>query len=170
MAELVAIIYTDPQTAEKAMERVDWATFDKQVDVLDACWMASQNGKVSIHPKGHPAAAKAAIGGTLGLLVGAIFALPVAGLAAGAALAAHREKQHGSEIDDPFVESIKNEIAGGGSALVVLYEAGADTERAGADLLEFGGTIRSTTIPSERLAQIQARLDLASSDSPTQDK
>ena len=170
MAELVAIIYKDPQTAEKAMERVDWASFDKQVDVIDACWITSHDGKVSIHPKGHPAAAKAAIGGTLGLLVGAIFALPVAGLAAGAALGARRGKRHGSKIDDPFVESIKNEIAVGGSALVVLYEAGADTERAGADLLELGGTIRSTTIPAERLAEIQARLDLAPSDSPTQGK
>jgi uncharacterized membrane protein len=169
VANLIAITYPDQQTAEKAMERVDWAAFDKQVNVIDACWMSSKDGKVSIHPKGHPMAAKAAVGGTLGLLVGALFALPVAGLAAGAALGARRGKHHHEAIDEPFVESIKNEILAGGSALVVLYEDGADTERAGADLLEFGGTIRSTTIPADRLAQIQAQLDLATTDSSSLD-
>jgi len=165
MANLIAITYPDPQTAEKAMEHVDWGAFDKQVDVIEACWMSSKDGNVSIHPKGHPVAAKAAIGGTLGLLVGALFALPVAGLAAGAALGARRGKQHEEAIDEPFVESIKSQVAAGGSAIVVLYEDGADTERAGADLLEFGGTIHSTTIPSEKLVEIQARLDLATTNS-----
>lgn len=159
MAELIAITYTDTDTAAKAMERVDWAAFDKQVDVIDACWMSSKNGEVTVHPDGHPVAARAAVGGTLGLLVGALFALPVAGLAAGAALGAHHEKKHAHAIDEPFVESIKSQISSGGSALVVLYEDGADTERAGADLLQFGGTIQSTTIPAEKLAEIQRRLD-----------
>jgi uncharacterized membrane protein len=165
VAELIAITYTDPQTAAKAMERVDWAAFDKQVDVVDACWMSSKDGNVSIHPKGHSVAAKSAVGGALGLVIGALFALPAVGLGVGAALGADWGKQHKEAIDEPFVESIKNEIVAGGSALVVLYEDGADTERAGADLLEFGGTIRSATIPADRLAQIQARLDLATTDS-----
>lgn len=164
MANLIAITYPDPKTAEKAMERVDWAAFDKQVDVIDACWMSSRNGDVSIHPKGHSTAVTAAVGGTVGLLVGALFALPVAGLAAGAALGTHRGRKETGTLDEPFVESIKQQVAAGGSALVVLYEDGADTERAGADLLEFGGTIQSTTIPGERLAEIQARLDQAGAD------
>jgi uncharacterized membrane protein len=165
VANLIAITYPDPQTAAKAMERLDWAAFDRQVDVIDACWMWSKDGKVSIHPKGNAMAAKGFVGGTLGLVIGSLFALPVVGLAVGAALGADWGKRQQEAIDEPFVESIKNEIAAGGSALVVLYEDGADTERAGADLLEFGGTIRSTTIPADRLAQIQAWLDLATTDS-----
>ncbi len=170
MAELIAITYADPQTAAKAMERVDWAAFDKQIDILDACWMSNVEGEVSIHPKDHAVAANAAAGAALGLLVGALFAIPVGGLAVGAALGARRGKKHESEIDDPFVESIKEQIAAGGSALVVLYESGVDTERAGADLLEFGGTVHSTTIPPDRLAQIQAKLDLASAESSASDQ
>jgi uncharacterized membrane protein len=165
MANLIAITYPDPGTAAKAMERVDWAEFDKQVKVLDACWMSTKDGSVSVHPAGHPVALMASVGGTLGLLVGTLFALPVVGLAAGAAYGAHREKKRERVFDEPFVESIKEQIAAGGSALVVLYEDGADTERAGADLLEFGGTVHSTTIPADRLAEIQARLDLAANDS-----
>ncbi len=167
MTNLIAITYADPRTAEEVMEHVDWAAFDKQVDVIDACWMSSKNGEVSVHPASHPLAARAAIGGTLGLLVGALFALPVAGFAAGAALGAHRGKQPELAIDHAFVESIEEQIAAGGSALVVLYEDGPGTERAGADLLQFGGTVLSTTIPAERLAQIQARLDLAPTDLST---
>jgi uncharacterized membrane protein len=159
LANLIAITYPDPDTAKSAMERVDWAAFDKQIDVIDACWMTSTNGEVTVHPGGHPKAAKAAVGGSIGLIVGALFALPVVGLAAGAALGAHRAGKSDNPLDDPFVESIKSQVAGGGSAIVVLYEGGADTERAGADLHQFGGTIQSTTIPNDQLARIQAALD-----------
>jgi uncharacterized membrane protein len=159
VANLIAITYPGTSTAKSAMERVDWAAFDKQIDVIDACWMASKDGEVTVHPGGHPKAAKAALGGGIGLVVGALFGLPVVGLAAGAALGAHRAGKTETELDNEFVESIKSQVASGGSAIVVLYEDGADTERAGADLLEFGGSVQSTTIPYEQLVRIQADLD-----------
>jgi uncharacterized membrane protein len=159
MANLIAITYPDPGTAAKAMEKVDWAAFDKQIDVIDACWITNEDGEATVHPGGHPVAAKAALGGGLGLLVGALFALPVVGLAAGAALGARRGKHDEQKLDDAFVQSIKTQVASGGSALVVLYEDGADTERAGADLLQFGGRIQSTTIPNDQLDRIQKELD-----------
>jgi uncharacterized membrane protein len=165
MANLIAITYPDPGTAAKAMEKVDWAAFDKQIDVIDACWMSNDDGEVTVHPGGHPVAAKAALGGGIGLVVGALFALPVVGLAAGAALGARRGKKAEHQLDDAFVESIKTQVASGGSALVVLYEGGADTERAGADLLQFGGTVQSTTIPNEQLVRIQRDLDSQSAES-----
>jgi uncharacterized membrane protein len=159
MANLIAITYPAPGTAAQAMEKVDWAAFDKQINVIDACWITNDDGEVTVHPGGHPVAAKAALGGGIGLVVGALFALPVVGLAAGAALGARRGKHDEQKLDDAFVESIKTQVASGGSALVVLYEDGADTERAGADLLQFGGTVQSTTIPNDQLEQIQKRLD-----------
>lgn len=159
MANLIAITYPDPKTAEQAMARVDWAAFDRQVDVLDACWMVNEGGKVTVHPKGHPVASKAALLGGVGLVIGALFALPVAGLAAGAALGAHRGKQETPRFDDAFVESIRRKVAEGGSAIVVLYEEGADTERAGAELAQLGGTVFSSTIPEEKLKRIQQQLN-----------
>ncbi len=165
LANLIAITYPDPKTAESAMERVDWAAFDKQIDLIDACWMTSKDGDVVVHPGGHARAAKAAIGGGIGLIVGALFALPVVGIVAGAAIGAHRAGKSEHALDDPFVESIKSQVASGGSAIVVLYEDGADTERAGADLLQFGGKIQSATIPNEQLAYIQAALDRQNTDS-----
>ena len=93
MANLIAITYPAPGTAAQAMEKVDWAAFDKQISVIDACWITNDDGEVTVHPGGHPVAAKAALGGGIGLVVGALFALPVVGLAAGAALGARRGKQ-----------------------------------------------------------------------------
>ena len=159
MANLIAITYSDPKTAEEAMKRVDWAAFDHQVKVLDACWMTNEGGKVVVHPKGHPVAGKAAMLGGVGLVIGALFALPVAGLAVGAALGAHRGKKEPTRFDDAFVESIKTKVAEGGSALVVLYDEGADTERAGAELAQLGGTVWSSTIADADLARIQQQLN-----------
>ncbi len=163
MADLIAITYEDPGMAKKAMELVDWAAFDKQVDVLDACWMTNDHGKVVVNPQGHPVAGKAALAGAAGLLIGALFAVPIAGLAAGAFIGAYKGRHEEQSFDDDFVESIKAMIAEGGSAIVVLYEEGADTERAGADLAQLGGIIHSSTIPADKLAQIQEQLDQSAS-------
>jgi uncharacterized membrane protein len=159
LANLIAITYEDAGTARKAMEIVDWAAFDKQANVLDACWMTNESGKVSVKPQGHPVAGKAALAGTAGLIIGALFAVPVVGLAAGAIIGGYRAKHKEHTFDDDFVESIKAKVENGGSAIVVLYEEGADTERAGAELAQLGGTVYSTTIPQDQLAQIQEELD-----------
>ncbi len=159
MANVIGITYANVGTAKEAMELVDWAAFDKQVDVLDACWMTNEGGKVTINPRGHPVAGKAAVVGAAGLVIGALFAIPVAGLAAGALIGGYRAKHKEHAFDDDFVESIKAKVEAGGSAIVVLYEDGADTKRAGADLAQLGGTVFSTTIPQDQLAQIQQELD-----------
>ena len=52
MANMIAITYPDPQTAAKAMAKVDWAQFDNLVNVIDACWMSNEDGNVSIYQAG----------------------------------------------------------------------------------------------------------------------
>lgn len=141
------------------MDSVDWAGFDKQINVLDACCMTNQNGKVVIQPGGHSVAARALLGGALGLLVGALFAIPIAGLAAGSAVGGRRGKRGAQHFDDAFVESIRSMVAKGGSAVVVLYEDGASAEPTGADLAGLGGTVHSATISADELARIQSMLD-----------
>lgn len=159
MANLIAITYPDPETAASAMELIDWAAFDKRVDVVDACWIVNEEGEAVVYPGGHPVAAKAAIGGALGLLVGALFGLPVVGMAAGIAGGAHRGQAAERKLDDPFVESIRDQVKQGGSAIVVLYEQGTDTQGVGLDLAQLGGTVHSATFPTEELARIQRLID-----------
>ena len=160
MATLLAITYPDPDRAKQAMESVDWSHLDHQIRVKDACWMRHENGELAVHPW-HPVAGKAALGGGVGLLVGALFSVPVVGLAAGALLGIRKAKQQVSGLDDQFVASIEGQLESGGSAIIVLFEEGADTTRAGADLARLGGTAYSADLSSDQLAEFQRRLDEA---------
>src|SRR5215212_8167757 len=123
MATLLAITYPDPDRAKQAMSSVDWSHLDHQIRVRDACWIRNEDGELAVHPW-HPVAGKAALGGGLGLLVGALFSVPVVGLAAGALIGIHRAKQKVSGLDDQFVTSIEAELESGGSAIIVLFDKG----------------------------------------------
>jgi len=160
MATLLAITYPDADQAKQAMESVDWSHLDHQIRVKDACWIRNEDGELTVHPW-HPVAGKAALGGGVGLLVGALFSVPVVGLAAGALLGIRKAKQQVSGLDDRFVTSIEAKLESGGSAIVVLFDEGADTTRAGADLARFGGTVHSADLSPDQLAGFQTRLDQA---------
>jgi uncharacterized membrane protein len=164
MATLLAITYPEPDRAKQAMESVDWSDSDRLIDVKAACWISKENGELAVHPRGHPIAGKATAGGALGLLVGGLFGLPVVGIAAGAAIGIRKGRQKDDGLDDEFVASIGAQLEAGGSAIVVLFEEGADTAKAGADLARYGGTVRSADLSPERLARFQAALDQANQD------
>jgi len=161
MAMLFAITYPDPTRAKQAMESVDWSHFDRLIDVKAACWIVEENGGLAVHPRGHPVAGKAIGGSALGLLLGGLLAIPVVGIAAGAAVGIYKGRHKDDGIDDEFVESVGAQLDSGGSAIVVLFEDGADTAKAAADLAQFGGSVHSTDLSSERLARFQAALDQA---------
>jgi hypothetical protein len=139
MATLFAITYPDPQRAAQAMASVERADAEHLIRLQAACWIGKENGELAVHPRERSGTGAAAAGGGLGLLVGALFSIPVVGLAAGAA--------------------VGDRLAAGGSAVVVLFEEGADTATAGVALVQFGGTVHSTDLPAERLARFQAALD-----------
>jgi len=161
MANLFAITYPDPDRARKAIESIEWSNLDHLVDVKAACWISKENGEYKVHPSGHPGAGRAAAGGALGLLVGSLFAIPVVGLAAGAAIGLHKGREKAEKLDEAFVKSIGDQLESGGSAIVVLFEDGADTGRAAVDLAQFGGTVQSTDLEPDRIAHFQSVLDQA---------
>jgi uncharacterized membrane protein len=158
---LFAITYPEQTRAKQAMESVDWSDFDRLIDVKAACWIAKENGGLAVHPRGHPVARKAAGGAALGLLLGGLFSIPVVGTAAGAAVGIYKGRHKDDGIDEEFVASVGAQLESGGSAIVVLFEDGADTVKAAADLARFGGSVRSTDLSTERLARFQAALDQA---------
>src|SRR4051794_40216947 len=169
MSALFAITYSEPDRAKQAMESVDWSDFDGLIHVEGACWIGKENGEVSVHPRGHPGAGKATAGGALGLLVGALFAIPVVGIAAGAALGLHKGRAQDDGVDDAFVASVGAQLESGGSAIIVLFEDGADTGKAAIDLARFGGAVHSADLAPERLARFQAELDRANAAAPLSD-
>lgn len=159
MATLLAITYPDAERAKKAMESIDWSDFDRLIDVKEACWVTKEGDQLKVHQRGHPGAVKAALGGTLGLLVGGLFAIPVVGIAAGTAIGIHKGRQKDTGIDDSFVTSVGEEIESGGSAVFVLYDGGADNAKAASDLAQFGGTLHSADLPPDVTERFQKLLD-----------
>jgi uncharacterized membrane protein len=159
MPTLIAITYPELDRARQAMESLDWADFDNQIDLSEACWMTKEGNELKVHPLRHPAAKHGAIGGGLGLLIGGLFAVPVVGLAAGATAGVMRARRKESGIDDEFIASIGSTMDAGGSAIFLLADPGADTGRAAQELVRYGGTIHSNELTSEQLAHFQAMLD-----------
>jgi len=92
-------------------------------------------------------------------MIGLLFALPVVGLATGAAIGVHRGKHQQTQLDNAFVETIESQVANGGSAVIVLYEDGSHTQQAGKALAALGGTIHSTTVPAAELERMQQMID-----------
>src|SRR6187401_1708226 len=121
MATLMAISYPDQDRAKLAMASVDWLDYDKLLNVKAACWVTKENGELMVHQRGYPSAAKKTLGGTLGLIVGGIFGLPVVGLAAGVALGAHKGKKDDRLIDEEFISSVGSDLDAGGSAIFILW-------------------------------------------------
>jgi uncharacterized membrane protein len=161
METLLAITYPEADRAKQAMESVEWSDFDRLIDVKAACWITKEDGELKVHPRGHPVAGKATLGGALGLLVGGLFAIPVVGIAAGAAIGIHKGRQKVGGIDEAFVSSIGAQLESGGSAVFVLLEEGADTAKAASDLAQYGGTVHSADLSPEQIDRFQALLDQA---------
>jgi uncharacterized membrane protein len=159
MATLFAITYPDLDRARQAIESLDWADFDNQIDIKEAVWITKENNELKAHSLRHPAAKQGTIGGGLGLLVGGLFAVPVVGLAAGAAAGIYRAKKRESGIDDAFVASVGSTLDSGGSAIFLLADKGADAGRAVQELAQYGGTVKSNELSPEQLADFQALLD-----------
>jgi uncharacterized membrane protein len=166
VATLLAITYPDSDRANKAMGSVDWSHFDRLIDVKAACVITNENGETKVHPRGQHTSGKAAAGGALGLLVGGLLGAPVVGVVAatGAVIGIRKQSQKEVGIDDEFLKSISDQIDSGGSAIVVLFEEGADNMKAAADIAQFGGKVHSTDLPPETLTRFQALLDQANQD------
>jgi uncharacterized membrane protein len=169
MATLLAITYPDSDRANKAMGSVDWSHFDRLIDVKAACVVTNEHGETKVHPRGQNTSGKAAAGGALGLLVGGLLGAPVVGVVAatGAVVGIRKHSKKEIGIDDEFLKAIGDQIDSGGSAIVVLFEEGADNAKAAADLARFGGTVHSTDLDPKTLTRFQMLLDQANQNTTT---
>ena len=165
MATLIALVYSNPATAEEAVQVTHGLEQAGWLSVLDSALVTKdEHGKVKHHGEGHPVRAGTLTGAVLGGLTSVIFAVPVLGLAAGGAVGAYLGKQASHGVAGDF-EAFRNQVGGdlqpGGAALLLLAETYAP-ERVIHDLGHLGGTLRSTDLSAERIAEIQAEIDKVS--------
>ncbi len=166
MAILLALVYPDQATAEqasdtaKSLESAGWLTIHDESLVT-----MTDDGDIKHHGERHPVRRGTISGAVLGGLTGIVFAVPVVGLAAGGALGAWLGKRSADGDGGDFKEfgkSMEADLKPGGAALVLLAETNA-RDRVVHDLGRHGGTLHSTDIPDQQLAEIQAEIDKAAS-------
>ena len=158
---LVAIAFDEESKAGDMMQVLH--DLDKSGDVVltDAVAIAcGDDGKVRVvDTADRGTTGKAAGRGAVwGVVVWALFAVPVVGLAAGAGLAAfaHREKETG--ITREFQERVADHLQPGTSALLVLGVAN-NREKALAAIAPLGGKIFQTDLPNDVMQELRTALE-----------
>jgi len=165
MATLFALVYPNEAIAQEAEATANGLDQVGVIKLLDQVVVTkSDDGKISHDGQNRPVRSGALTGVVLGGITGLLFAIPVIGIAAGAALGAYFGKlfTHRAEGDfNAFRETVSNELQPGGAALLLLIQTNA-RERTIQDLGRHGGTLHSIELTDEQIAEIQKQIDRAS--------
>jgi uncharacterized membrane protein len=162
MASLIALIYPDAVTADEAAATATGLEQAGYLKILDSALVTKDaSGKVEHQGERHQMRTGALVGSVLGGLTGAIFFIPVAGVAAGAAIGAYFGKERSAEAGgdfNKFREQVSNDLQPGGAALLILGQTDA-LDRVIHDLGRHGGTLRSTDLTDDQISGIQAEIN-----------
>ena len=118
--------YDDPEGAQKSAALLKQAEEDRLVKIVDHAVMTWPVGadKPDLH-HGHDDPKRGAAWGALwGILVGALFTIPVVGGIAGVALGALAKSTEGAGISKDDLAKIRTELTEGTSALFLVTEEG----------------------------------------------
>jgi uncharacterized membrane protein len=163
MALLLALVYDDQQTAEKALEGAKALESYGYMTIQDQTLVRkNDSGKIELDEKKHPVGRGAIAGGVIGGILGTAFLMPVAGAAAGAAVGAvvgHGNKG-GADDFKKFTESVAQDLPAGGAAVVLLGSTEA-RDRVIHDLGQYGGRLHTLDLHDDEVAAIQKEIDRA---------
>ncbi|HEX7097068.1 MAG TPA: DUF1269 domain-containing protein [Acidimicrobiales bacterium] len=122
MATLTAWKFDTPDGAEEAERILDRLSKERLINLLDAAVVSWPRNRRSPKTRQmHNLAGVGALGGAFwGLLFGLLFFVPILGLAVGAAVGAFTGSLRDVGISDEFIESVRDKIKPGTSALFVL--------------------------------------------------
>jgi len=124
--------FDDADGAEHALRMLKGAEDDHLIEVIDHAVITWPTGSEQPHLRhGHDETKRSSGKGAFwGLLAGALFTVPVAGAAAGAAIGAASKHAERLGISQEQLERMRGEITEGTSALFAVTEAG-DLDRVG---------------------------------------
>lgn len=151
MSTLVAIVYDQADTAEKALNELFQMQKMQLVTLEDAAVaVKDQKGKVKVTQTLEKAATgqSAVWGGFWGLLIGLLFLAPIFWGLFGALMGAIFSKGADLGIDNQFIKDVGDSLDPGESALFILVvEATAD--KVVPEMAKFGGTVFQTSLSKE---------------------
>jgi uncharacterized membrane protein len=157
---LVAIVYDEEPKAAEMLSVLRDLQASGDVTLTDAVGIASdQEGKVRIVETVDRESAHTARKGALwGVVVGALLAVPVVGLVAGAGIGAFAARGSDTGITREFQKRVAERLQPGTSAVLVLGRA-TNREKALAAVKPLGGHLIHTDVPPDVLQEIEAALD-----------
>ena len=160
MSTLVVVGYKDIYKAEEVRLQLKKLQRDDLLDLEDAVVAVNNKGKLKLHHSFSLTPAGAITGSYWGALVGALFLMPIAGMALGASAGAVSGALTDAGIDDKFIKEIGATLTPGSSALfVLLREATPAPGKVLEELKGTGGTILKTSLSHEDIARLQAALN-----------
>lgn len=162
MAVLFTVVYPDHETAEQAMNTAEALENAGYMNILDKALISKdENGKIDVDDEKHPVRRGGVVGGIVGGIVGTIFLLPVAGVAAGAAiggLLGRGNKSGANEDFKAFSDTVEREMQNGDSAIVMVAESNT-RDRVVHDLGQYGGKLYSYDMTDDQVAAVQKEMD-----------
>lgn len=124
MSDLVVVVYPDEQKAEAIRQRLFELQKEYLIRIGDAVIaVKDEKGHVKLNQLMNTTAAGAASGGLWGLLIGAIFLMPLVGAAIGAASGAVGGALTDFGINDKFMKELGEKLQPGNAALFVLVQS-----------------------------------------------
>jgi len=121
MSDLVVIVYPTEARAEEMRQKLFTLQKEYLIDIGDAAIaVMHENGKVKLNQLLNTTAMGAVSGSFWGLLIGAIFLMPIFGAAIGAASGALGGALSDFGVDDKFMKELANSLQPGNAALFVL--------------------------------------------------
>jgi uncharacterized membrane protein len=162
MATLFAIVYPTKDQAINAFDQAKALENAGYMKIMEQALVSKDNsGEIKIGDEKHPVLKGTSIGAVAGVLVGALFLIPVAGLAIGAAVGGllGRHGKSGAEEDfHQFQQTVTSELQPGGGAILLLVQTDAP-DRVVNDLGHFGGKLMSYDLSEKQLAELQKEID-----------
>ncbi|MCZ8040863.1 MAG: DUF1269 domain-containing protein [Beijerinckiaceae bacterium] len=123
MSDLVVIVYPTEARAEEMRQKLFALQKEYLIEISDAAIAVMQEGgKVKLNQLLNTTAMGAASGSFWGLLIGAIFLMPLAGAALGAASGALGGALTDYGVNDAFMKDLAVSLQPGNAALFVLVQ------------------------------------------------
>jgi uncharacterized membrane protein len=166
MSDLVVIVYPTEARAEEMRQKVISLQKDYLIEISDAAIaVMHEGGKIKLNQLLNTTAMGAASGGFWGLLIGAIFLMPVFGAAIGAASGALGGALTDYGVNDGFMKELSSSLQPGNAALFVLIN-----KMTGDKVLEAikgtGGVVLKTSLDHTREQALRDALAATTSPAP----
>lgn len=146
MSDLVVVVYPSEQKAEEVRQRLFELQKEYLIKIGDAVIATkNENGHVKLNQLVNSTAVGAASGSVWGLLIGAIFLMPIVGVALGAASGALGGALTDYGINDKFMKELAESIQPGNAALFVLVQQ-VTGDKVLEELRGTGGTVLQTSL------------------------